>query len=58
MILVPAALTMLQSFGVDGAHATKLQAFLAVGVIALFEFLETMLSNGEEYIATTEKSDS
>lgn len=54
MILIPSAITMLQSFGLDDKTSTKVQAFLAVGLVALFEFLDTMLSNGEEYVKTEE----
>jgi hypothetical protein len=52
MILIPAAVGSLQSFGVDSLTSTKIQAFLGIGIIAIFEFLETMLSNGEDYIST------
>lgn len=51
MILVPAAITTLQSCGVDDSKATKLQVFLSVGLVALFEFLETILANGDDYVS-------
>jgi hypothetical protein len=54
MILIPAAIGLLQSFGVDSLTSTKIQAFLGVGIISLFEFAEMMLANGEEYVSTTE----
>lgn len=55
MILIPAAITMLQSFGLDDKTSTKVQVFLAVGIVAVFEFVETMLSNGEEYTTREEE---
>lgn len=55
MILIPAAITMLQSFGLDDKLSTKLQLFLSVGVVAIFEFFGLMLANGEDY--STNKTD-
>jgi hypothetical protein len=51
MILVPAAITTLQSCGVDDTKATRWQVFLSVGLVALFEFMETVLANGDEYVS-------
>jgi len=51
MILIPAAITTLQSCGVDSNKATKIQVFLSIGVVALFEFFETMLANGDDYVS-------
>ena len=55
MILIPAAITTLQSCGVDDTKATRLQVFLSVGLVALFEFFDTMLANGDDYVSNQTK---
>lgn len=50
MILIPAAITVLQSAGLDDKLSTRLQLYLSVGVVALFKFMGIMLANGEDYV--------
>jgi hypothetical protein len=49
MILIPAAVLILQGSGLDDKLSTRIQLYLSVGVAALFKFMGIMLANGEEY---------
>lgn len=49
MIIIPAIIVMLQTFGVDSLTSTKIQAFMGTGIVAILEFIDLMLSNGEVY---------
>lgn len=51
MILVVAANTMIASWGLaDQLFVTRLQLWCTIGIAALLEALESLLSNGEEYV--------
>ncbi len=57
MILIPAAISILQAFGLDGQQSTRIQLFLSVGIVALFKFFGIMLANGEEYAENKQTSE-
>jgi len=50
-ILVVAANTMVASWGFENEIlVTRIQIWCTIGIMAILEALETLLSNGEEYV--------
>lgn len=56
-ILVVAANAMVASWGLENSVlVTRIQLWCTIGIMAIMEALEALLSNGEQYIEPDDKS--